>query len=264
MAKIMAFANHKGGVCKTTIATNIADALAREGLDVLLCDLDPQANATRLVYSFDEAPAVTMERVLDGSASIAESIVDNSRIDNVHLIGATLKLAGLERQLQHTPFSSTSLLANKLDALSDAYDVIILDTPPSLGFLSANALAASDLVFVPIESGSKLSLLGTDDMLEFVTAARSANPKLKFGGAILTKHDARKKMCKITAKAVRGYYEEVLETTMPPAEDLRKAQAAGQTMLQYNRDHTASRELVSMAREIMTVAGLERKERENG
>lgn len=264
MAKIIAFANHKGGVCKTTLSTNIADGISREGLDVLMVDLDPQANATRLVYSFDEAPAVTMERVMDGSASIAESIVDNSRIDNVHMIGATLKLAGLERQLQQTPFSSTSLLAAKLEAVSDAYDVIILDTPPSLGFLTANALAAADLVFVPIESGSKLSLLGTDDMLEFISQARLANPKLKFGGAILTKHDARKKMCKITANAVRGYYSQVLETTLPPAEDLRKAQAAGQTMLQYNRDHSASRELASMAREIMTLAGLEKKERDHG
>lgn len=259
MAKIITLANHKGGVCKTTLSVCIADALAREGLDVLLVDLDPQSNATRLVYSFDETPSVTIEKVMDGSASIAEAIVDNSRIDGVHLIGSTLKLASLERQLQQTPFSSTTLLQAKLSVVDDAYDVIIIDTPPSLNFLTANALAASDMVLVPIESGSKLSLLGTDDMLEFIRQARTANPRLMFGGAILTKHDARKKMCKITAGAVRDYYESVLQASLPTSTDIHKAQAQGQTILQYDRDHTATREIVAMAREIAGKLGLPTK-----
>lgn len=256
MAKIITLANHKGGVCKTTLSSALSDALAREGFDVLLIDLDPQANATRLVYSFEEAPAVPIERVLDGSASVAEAIIQETRIDGVHMIGSTLKLASLERQLQQTPFSSTSLLATRLLAVDKAYDVIVLDTPPALNFLTANALAASDSVLVPIESGSKLSLLGTDDMLAFISQARSANPRLRFGGAILTKHDARMKMCKITAGAVRDYYESVLEATLPPTTDVHKAQAGGQTILQYDRDHTASRQVVTMAREIAEKVGL--------
>lgn len=259
-AKIISLANHKGGVCKTTLSVNLSDALAREGLDVLLVDLDPQSNATRLVYDFEETPAVTIEKVLDSRESIATAIVENTHIDGVHLIGSTLKLAVLERQLQQTPFSSTSLLKQKLAALSEAYDVIVLDTPPALSFLTANALAASDVVMVPIESGSKLSLLGTDDMLEFIKQARSANPQLKFGGAILTKHDARKKMCKITAGAVRDYYEHVLEASLPSTTDIHKSQAGGQTILQYDRDHNASREIVAIAREIMKIAGLSSKQ----
>jgi chromosome partitioning protein len=264
MAKIITLANHKGGVCKTTLAVSIADALSREKLDVLLVDLDPQANATRLVYSFDETPSVTIEKVLDGSASVAEAIVENTHIDGVHLIGSTLKLASLERQLQQTPFSSTTLLQSKLSAVSDAYDVIVLDTPPALNFLTANALATSDAVLVPIESGSKLSLIGTDDMLEFIRQARGANTRLRFGGAILTKHDARKKMCKITAGAVRDYYESVLHATLPTTTDIHKAQASGQTILQYDRDHTASKEIVAMAREIAAIVGLKAKEPEHG
>ena len=264
MAKIITFANHKGGVCKTTLSVCIADALSREGLDILVVDLDPQSNATRLLYSFEETPSVTIERVMDGSASVAEAIVEDSRIDDVHLIGSSLKLASLERQLQQTPFSSTSLLRNKLAVVDDAYDIIIIDTPPSLNFLTANALAASDMVLVPIESGSKLSLVGTDDMLEFIRQARSANSRLMFGGAILTKHDARKKMCKITAGAVRGYYDSVLEATFPTSTDIHKSQAQGQTILQYDRDHTASKEVVAMAREIMGKLGLKtKKEAEN-
>ena len=259
MAKIITLANHKGGVCKTTLSVSIADALSREGLDVLVIDLDPQSNATRLLYSFEETPSVTIEKVMDGSASVAEAIVNDSRVDDVHLIGSSLKLASLERQLQQTPFASTSLLKSKLAAVDDAYDVILIDTPPSLNFLTANALAASDLVLVPIESGSKLSLVGTDDMIEFIRQARTVNPKLVFGGAILTKHDARKKMCKITAGAVRDYYEAVLDSTFPTSTDIHKAQAQGLTILQYDRDHTASKEVVGMAREIMAKLGLQTK-----
>lgn len=260
MAKIISLANHKGGVCKTTLSVCLADAFAREGFDVLLVDLDPQSNATRLAYSFDETPAVTIEKVLDGSASIAEAIVEKTRISRVHLIGSTLKLGTLERQLQQTPFSSTVLLQQKLAPVADAYDLIIIDTPPSLNFLTANALAASDAVLVPIESGSKLSLLGTDDMLEFIRQARGANPRLRFGGAILTKHDARKKMCKITAGAVRDYYDSVLSASLPTSTDIHKAQAGGQTILQYDRDHTASKEIVAMAREIVPIVGLQKQE----
>ena len=262
MTKIISFANHKGGVAKTTLSVSIADALAREGYDVLLIDLDPQSNATRLIYSFDETPSVTIEKVMDGSASVAEGIVENTRIDGVHLIGSTLKLSSLERQLQQTPFSSTSILINKLAAVATAYDAIIIDTPPSLGFLTANALAASDAVMVPIESGSKLSLLGTDDMIEFIRQARTANPKLKFGGAVLTRHDARKKMCKITAGAVKDYYASVLTATLPTTTDIQKAQALGQTILQYDREHNASREIVNMAREIIEIVGIKKETQE--
>lgn len=263
MAKTICVANHKGGVCKSSLATSWADAFARDGHEVLLVDLDPQANATALAYSWEETPAVPLERVLDGSASVAEAIIENCRIEGVHLIGSSLKLEKLERQLQQTPFSSTGLLQSKLAPIADAYDIIILDCPPALNFLTANALAASDAVFVPIESGSKLSLVGTDDMLSFISQARAVNPRLKFGGAILTKHDARKKICKIMAGAVQSYYENVLESYLPPTTDFHKAQANGLTILQLDRDHTASKNLVAMAREIAGIIGLPKKVKES-
>lgn len=255
-AKVIAFANHKGGVGKTTLSVSISDALGREGFDVLLVDLDPQGNTTQLTYSFDETPSVTVERVLDGSAPAASAIVEKTRIEGVHLIGSTLKLASLERQLQLSAFSSTSIVSERLKPLFSAYDVIVLDTPPSLGFLTANALAASDYVFVPVESGSKLSLLGTDDMLDFVKQARGVNHRLHLGAAILTRHDQRKKMCRITAGAIREYYDRVLENTFPAAADIHKAQAVGQTILQFDRDHTASKQVVGMAREIIKICSL--------
>lgn len=259
-AKTLVFANHKGGVAKTTISVNVADALAREGYSVLFVDLDPQGNATQLIYGFDDTPAVTVEKLLAGKESIAAAIVENTRIPGVSLIGSTLKLARLERDLQTTPFSSTSLLLQKLHSVKDVFDVIILDTPPALSFLTANALAAADVVFVPVESGSKLALVGTDDMLEFVGQAKAVNSKLLLGGAILTKHDGRKKLCKITQAVIGDYFDTVLSSVLPASADIGKSQAAGQTVLQYDRECNCAREIVQIARQIAEIAALQRAE----
>lgn len=260
MAKFIVFANHKGGVAKTTISVNVADALAREGYTVLFIDLDPQGNATQLIYGFDDVPAVTIEQVLSGKESIASAIVENTRIPGVSLIGSTLKLARLERDLQTTPFSSTSLLLQKLQSVRDIFDVIILDTPPALSFLTANALAAADVVFVPVESGSKLALVGTDDMLEFVAQAKTVNQRLMLGGAILTKHDGRKKLCKITQAVIGDYFDTVFKNVLPSSADIGKSQAANQTVLQYDRESNCAREIVEIARQIAQVAELTKSE----
>jgi chromosome partitioning protein len=259
VAKVIAFANHKGGVAKTTITTSVADALARDGYEVLVVDMDPQANATKLLYSFDDAPSGTIEQVLEGRLSIAQAIIGDTQVKGVDLVGSTLLLDGVQKKMQTSPFASTSALKKALDVLHDAYDVILIDTRPALDFLTANALFAADVVFVPVESGSKLALLGTDDMLRFIAEARAVNPRLEFGAAILTRHDNRKKLCKITAEAVKGFYGRVLEASLPIAEDIRKAQVLGQTIMQYDRQLNASNQVVDMAREIAAISGLEKR-----
>jgi chromosome partitioning protein len=259
MAKVIAFANHKGGVAKTTISVSIADALARDGFEVLVVDMDPQANATKLLFSFDDAPSGTIEQVLEGKLSIAEAVTPNTHINGVHLVGSTLRLSGVQKKMQDTPFKTTGALKKRLDMLADVYDVIIIDTPPALDFLTANALFAADVVFVPVESGSKLSLVGTDDMLQFIKDAQEVNPRLLFGAAILTRHDSRKKMCKITAGAVQGFYGRVLSASLPSTTDIQKAQALGQTIIQYDRNLNASSQVVLMARELAEICGLEKR-----
>lgn len=257
MAQIVAIVNHKGGVRKTFIATNGADALAREGLDVLVVDLDPQGNATSILHSSDEPPATPLERVLAGQASIAEAIVTTTRVPRVHLIGSTLKLAVLADQIQFSnPFDASRQVADKLALVADAYDVILLDCPPSLGTMTANALACADMVVVPIESGAKLSLIGADDILSFIRKARKANPSLKFGGAILTKHDGRKQVCRIIANEVKATFEAVFEATLPESTDVQKAILLNKTILQLDCDHTVSRATVKLMRELMDKLGI--------
>lgn len=261
MAKVIAFANHKGGVAKTTITHGVADALARDGYEVLVVDMDPQANITKLLYSFDDAPSGTIESVLEGRVSIAQAITPDTHVSGVDLVGSTLLLDGIQKKMQSSPFASTAALKKALDLVGDSYDAVLIDTRPALDFLTANALYAADSVFVPVESGSKLALLGTDDMLRFIAEARAVNPRLEFGAAILTRHDNRKKMCKITGEAVKGYYGRVLDAYLPVAEDIRKAQALGQTVVQYDRDLSASNQVVAMAREIAVISGLEKRVR---
>ena len=262
MAKVISVANHKGGVAKTTITVSLADALARDGFDVLIIDMDPQANATSLVYSFDEPPAVPIEMVLENKASIAQAVIQSTRIPGVHLIGASLLLGRVVRMMQFSSFPTTSALAEKIQPLHDAYDVIIIDTPPSIEFLPANALAASDYVFVPVQSGSKLSLIGTDDMLQFIEQGKKTNPKLHFGGAILTRHDARKRMCAVTASAFKDFYGKCLESTIPPTTEFEKAEALGITILQHNPDLSASDQVRKLAKEITGIIGLVKRDEE--
>jgi chromosome partitioning protein len=257
MAKVVAIVNHKGGVSKTFIATNGADALAREGLNVLVVDLDPQGNATVLLHNSDDPPVTPLERVLAGQASIAEAVITTTRVPGVHLIGSTLKLSTLADQLQFSnPFNATRQLAEKLALVADAYDVILLDCPPSLGTMTANALACADMVVVPIESGAKLSLIGSDDILAFIRAARAANPKLAFGGAILTKHDGRKQVCRIVAGAVRASFDSVFEATLPESTDVKKGVLLNKTILQMDCDHTVSRSTVKLMRELIAKLGI--------
>lgn len=259
MSKVICFANHKGGVRKSTLAVSVSDAMARDGHRVLLLDLDPQANATKMVYSFDEAPASPVELVLEGKVSIGQAIIAATRIEGVHLLGATLKLSNVEQDMKQTPFSSTARVRDMLEKVAHLYDVIVIDTGPALNFLTGNALVASDAVFVPIESGSKLSLIGTDDLLRFIKQATIVNARLKFGGVILTMHDARKVLCQMTEVSVQEVFGHMLESSLPVSEPVRQAQAMGKTILGHDRQNVAARQIRKMAREIAAIVGLEQK-----
>lgn len=257
MSIVISFANLKGKVGKTTIALSMADAFFREKLSVLVVDTDPQAKVTSLLFG-DDVPPAPIEGLLDGRTPIVESVIQNTSIPGVHLIGATLKLMSLERRWRQI-FTDPFLLRNALKPAHEVYDVIIVDTPPSLGFLTANALAASDFVFVPVASDSKLSLSGADDMRSFLREARDANPALTVGGAILTKHDARRMISKLVAGTAKEFFGNALAASIPPTDDLRKAQANGQTILQYDIDHAVSASFKLLAREVMAVTSLSAK-----
>lgn len=263
-AKIFALANHKGGVCKTTISVTLADAFQREGLDVLVVDLDPQANATKHLFGYDAEPSVTIADLFRGKGTLAQAIIQETRVKSVHLIGAHLDLSAIEWDLLRDPYTSATILRDVLAPVMEFYDVIILDTPPSLGFYMTTALVAADAVFVPVESGSKFALTGTDDVRNSIAKAKRANPNLKTVAAILTKHDARKKVCKLTANELPSRFPHVLSSYWPDTTNVEQALVMGQTILQFKNDDIASKQARLMAREIMGLTGLEAKEAVHG
>jgi chromosome partitioning protein len=254
--KTIAVATHKGGVGKTSASLNLCDAIARAGLSVLLIDFDPQFNATRIAYSYDFAPPVPVERVLSGEAPMAEAIITETRIDGVHLLGSTLKLSNIERTLQLNPFTSTRLLSDKLKQVAELYDVVVIDCPPSLGSLTANALVAADLVLVPIDTGSRLSLSGSDDMIDFIEQAKSVNPRPLRYGAVLNMYDGRTTVCRLIAGSAHQYFDHIFKTQIPNSTAVQQAEALGKTILKSNVQHQVSRNVVELAREVMAVLGL--------
>jgi chromosome partitioning protein len=254
--KTIAVATHKGGVGKTSASLNISDAFARAGLSVLLVDLDPQFNATRIAFSYDFPPPVPLEKVLSGEATIAEAIITDCRIDGVHLLGSTLKLTNIERTLQLNPFTSTRLLSDKLKQVAGMYDVVVLDCPPSLGSLTANALAAADLVLVPIDAGSRLSLSGSDDMIDFIEQAKSVNPRPLRYGAVLNMFDGRTTVCRLIAGSANQYFEHIFTTQIPSSTAVQQAELLGKTILKANVQHQVSRAVVDLAREVMATLDL--------
>jgi chromosome partitioning protein len=255
--KTIAVATHKGGVGKTTTSLNLSDALARAGLSVLLVDLDPQFNATRIAYSYERPASVPVERVLAGEATMAEAIITECRIDGVHMLGSTLKLSNLERTLQLNPFTSTRLLSDKLKHVAGTYDVVVIDCPPSLGSLTANALASADLVIVPIDAGSKLSLTGSDDMIDFIEQAKNVNPRPLQYAALLNMYDGRTTVCRLIAGSAHQYFKDIFSIHIPDSTAVQQAETVGKTILKFNVQHQVSRAMVELAREVMDKLGID-------
>jgi chromosome partitioning protein len=254
--RIVALANQKGGVGKTTTGINLAAGLAFQGVRVLLVDLDPQGNATSGLGI--DRPSIThsIYDVLLKDFPM-EDAVEPTSVKDLFVVPATIDLAGAEIELVPV-FSRERRLANALKAVEGEYDVVLVDCPPSLGLLTVNALAAADEVLIPIQC-EYYALEGLSQLLGNVNLVKnSLNPELEVGGVVLTMYDARTKLAKEVADQVREYFgDQVYRAIIPRSVRLSEAPSYGEPIEAFDgmsRGAIAYREL---AREFRRRHGLD-------
>jgi chromosome partitioning protein len=250
LARIIAIANQKGGVGKTTTAVNLGASLAIMEKKVLLVDADPQANAsTGLGFSRQERVNGIYD-LLIGGCSIEEA-VHSTEISGLKLLPSTVDLFGAEIEL--APEEGRELkLRSSLEKLSGAYDFIIIDCPPSLGLLTVNALAASDTVLVPLQC-EYYALEGLSSLMHTLELVRQGlNPRLDLEGVVLTMFDGRNLLSHNVAEEVKKFFDgKVFKTTIPRNVRLSEAPSYGKPAVLYDAHCRGSLSYLDLARELL-------------
>ncbi|MCC6312329.1 MAG: ParA family protein [Trueperaceae bacterium] len=226
---IIGVINQKGGVGKTTTAVNLSAALA-ERRRILLADLDPQANATSGVGI--GAPEATLYDVIAGRSSARQAVIATST-ENLHVLAASADLAGVQVEVD-AGRENMRLLARGLIGVRPNYDFIIVDAPPSMGVLTLNALAAADLLIIPLQS-EYYALEGIASMMDTVERVRgSVNPDLRILGIVLTMYDSRTRLSQEVEENVRKHFGDlVFKTIIPRTVRLAEAPSYGRSVLEY-------------------------------
>jgi len=253
LPRVIAIANQKGGVGKTTTAVNLGAALAELEFRVLVVDLDPQGNATTGLGLNPRDVTGSIYDVIMGNASI-EDCIEPTSIKNLFVAPATIDLAGAEIEL--VPQISRELKLKKaLDIARENYDLILIDCPPSLGLLTVNGLAAADDVIVPIQC-EYYALEGLGQLLRNVALVQAnLNPLLDVRGIILTMYDARTKLADQVVNEVREYFgAKVYKTVVPRTVRLSEAPSFGQPIIVFDSASRGASAYRNLAKEVSSGA----------
>ncbi len=240
---IISFANHKGGVGKSTSVINIGAGLALLGKKILLVDFDPQANLTQSLRISD--PAITIYEILRGNHSTVLNVTNN-----LDIIPSSIDLAGLEVELTSEK-NREYRLKNVLKPVAGKYDFILIDTPPSLGLLTVNALTASNKIIIPVQA-QFLALQGLTRLMDIIGQIKAlVGGDLNVGGLFLTQYDSRIILHRNVAEAIESHYDKVFKTRIRNNISLAEAPSVGLDIFRYRPRCHGAEDYIALAGEIL-------------
>ncbi len=250
---IIAIANQKGGVGKTTTAINLAAGLANKGIKTLLVDLDPQANSTMSFLDIHQLNGGSVyEALTETNVRFADILRPSDKIPNLFLAPSNIALAKIEAKLMGE-LDSHFRLKDELQQVQDQFSFVIIDTPPTLGIITVNALVAATHVLIPIQA-SYFALEGTDDLLETIDKIKlRANPQLQILGALITLYDKRTLLAKdINDQIQKVFGSKVFRTVITKSVRLEESPAYRESIFTFAPRSTGAYEYYQLSEEVLS------------
>ena len=252
MGKVIAIANQKGGVGKTTTAINLAASLAATEYSTLLLDIDPQANCTSGIGVESEEVEASIYEVLIGEVSASEAVM-TTEMPFLDMLPSHIDLVGAEIEMIDET-QREKILSNALPSVRRKYDFVVIDCPPSLGLLTLNSLTAANSVLIPVQA-EYFALEGLGQLLNTIKIVRQhLNPDLEIEGVLLTMFDTRLRLSNQVADEVRRYFgDNVFDTIVQRNVRLSEAPSFGKPAILYEASSKGARNYMSLAKEILEV-----------